>query len=140
MGRKTLIGFQRSMNGYYIFKKNFLIGNTFNQRHLCLKYFRDTFFDLCFIGPVGFDDHLTDASLASTFFASAIFGGGCCDGAYQQIVKKIIQKKLCVTYDDLGHGFPARAWHWGGPVPTVSSGSKKSPFWTNPLKVFLWTI
>jgi len=36
---------------------------------------------------VGFDDHLTDSSLASILFASAIFGGGCSTGAYQQIVK-----------------------------------------------------
>jgi len=56
------------------FKKNFLIANSFNQLYLCLKYFRDTFFDLCFFGPVGFDDHLTDSTLASTLFASANFG------------------------------------------------------------------
>jgi hypothetical protein len=72
-----------------IFKKNFLIGNTCNQLYLCLKYFRDTFFDLCFIEPVGFDDHLNDSSLARTLFASAIFSGGGSDGAYQQIVKKL---------------------------------------------------
>jgi hypothetical protein len=76
---------------FQISQKNFLIGHTFNQRYLCLKYFRDTFFDLCFIGPVGFDDHLTDASLARTLFASAGFGGGCSDGAYQQIEKNYVK-------------------------------------------------
>jgi hypothetical protein len=53
-----------------IFKKNFLIRNTFNQLKLYLKYFRDTFFDLYFIGSVG-------------------FGGGCCSCAYQQMVKNM---------------------------------------------------
>jgi hypothetical protein len=38
------------------------------------------FFNLCFIGSVGFDDHLTDSSLASILFASAGFGGGCSAG------------------------------------------------------------
>jgi hypothetical protein len=38
---------------------------------------------------VGFDDHLTDSSLASILFASASFGGGCSAGAYQQIVKNM---------------------------------------------------
>jgi len=47
------------------------------------------FFNLCFIGPVGFDEHWTDSSLASILFASASFGGGCSAGACQQIVKKI---------------------------------------------------
>jgi hypothetical protein len=42
-----------------------------------------TFFDLCFIGSVGFDDHLTDLSLASILFASAGFGAGCSAGVYQ---------------------------------------------------------
>jgi hypothetical protein len=51
------------------------------------------FFDLCFIGSVGFDDHLTDSSLASILFASASFGGGCSAGAYQQLVKNM-QKKI----------------------------------------------
>ena len=46
------------------------------------------FFNLCFIGSVGFDDHLTDSSFASILFASARFEGGCSSGAYQQIVKK----------------------------------------------------
>jgi hypothetical protein len=32
---------------------------------------------------------LTDLSLASILFASAIFGGGCSAGAYQQIVKNM---------------------------------------------------
>jgi hypothetical protein len=45
------------------------------------------FFNLCFIGSVGFDDHLTDSSLASILFASAGFVGGCSAGVYQQIVK-----------------------------------------------------
>ena len=48
------------------------------------------FFNLCFIGSVGFDDHLTDKSLASILFASASFGGGGCSaGVYQQIVKNV---------------------------------------------------
>jgi len=44
-----------------------------------------TFFDLCFIGFVGFDDHLTDSS--SILFASAGFGGGCSANVYQQIAE-----------------------------------------------------
>jgi len=48
------------------------------------EYFGDTFF-LCFIESVGFDDHLTDSSLASISFASAGFGAGCSAGVYQQI-------------------------------------------------------
>jgi hypothetical protein len=51
------------------------------------------FFNLCFIGSVGFDDHLTDSSLASILFASASLGGGCSAGVYHQIVKNM-QKKL----------------------------------------------
>ena len=48
------------------------------------------FFNLYFIGSVGFDDHLTDSSLASILFASASFGGGgCSSSAYQQIVKNM---------------------------------------------------
>ena len=45
------------------------------------------------MGSVGFDDHLTDSSLASILFASARFGGDCAAGAYQQIVNNI-QKKF----------------------------------------------
>jgi len=41
------------------------------------------FFDLCFIGSVGFDDHLTDSSLESILFASAGFGAGRSAGGYQ---------------------------------------------------------
>jgi hypothetical protein len=48
----------------------------------------EDFFNLCFIGPVGFDDHLIDSS-SSILFASASFGGGCSAGVYQQIVKNI---------------------------------------------------
>ena len=51
------------------------------------------FFYLCFIGPVGFDEHWPDESLASILFASASFGGGCSAGTYQQIVKNV-QKKI----------------------------------------------
>jgi len=47
------------------------------------------FFDLCFIGSVGFDDHLIDSSLASILFASASFGGGWSDGVYQQVVRNM---------------------------------------------------
>jgi hypothetical protein len=43
------------------------------------------FFDLCFIGSVGFDDYLTDSSLASILFASAGFGAGCSAGVYRLI-------------------------------------------------------
>jgi len=48
---------------------------------------RTNFFDLCFIGSVGFHDHLIYESLASILFASVSLGGGCSDGVYQQIVK-----------------------------------------------------
>ena len=44
------------------------------------------FFDLSFIGSVGFDGHLIHKSLASILFASAGLGGGCSDDEYQQIV------------------------------------------------------
>jgi hypothetical protein len=50
--------------------------------------FYKEFFDLCFIGSVGFDDHLTNSSLASILLASAGFGGGSA-GTYQQIVKNM---------------------------------------------------
>jgi hypothetical protein len=55
------------------------------------------FFNLCFIGSVSFDDHLTDSSLASILFAYTSFGGGggCFAGAYQQIVK--ICKKILIS-------------------------------------------
>jgi hypothetical protein len=63
------------------------------QGHLCWwPLIFKIFFDLCFIGSVGFDDHLIDESLASILFASASFGGNCSAGAYQQIVKNM-QKK-----------------------------------------------
>jgi hypothetical protein len=52
------------------------------------------FFNLCFIGSVGFDDHLTDSSLASILFASASLGGGCSAGVYHQIVKNMQKKKI----------------------------------------------
>jgi len=64
------------------------------QDHLCwwpLIFL--IFFNLCFTGSVGFDDHLTDSSLASILFAAASVGGGCSAGAYQQIVKNM-QKKF----------------------------------------------
>jgi hypothetical protein len=51
--------------------------------------FLKEFFDPCFIGSVGFDDHLTDPSFASILLASASFGGGCSSCAYQQIVKNM---------------------------------------------------
>jgi hypothetical protein len=51
------------------------------------------FFNFCFIGSVGFDDHLTDSSLASILFASTGLGGGCSAGVYHQIVKNM-QKKF----------------------------------------------
>jgi len=51
------------------------------------------FFYLCFIGSVGFDDKLTDSSMASILFAAASFSGGCAAGANQQIVKNM-QKKF----------------------------------------------
>ena len=54
------------------------------------------FFNLCFIGPVGFDDHLTDSSLASFLFASSSFGGGCSAGVYQQIVKNLQKKFISI--------------------------------------------
>jgi len=72
-----------------IFKNNFLISNTFNQLSLYLKYLRDTFFDLYFIGSVGFGDHLTDPSFASILLVSASFGGVGSSCAYQQIVKNM---------------------------------------------------
>ena len=58
--------------------------------HLCrwpliLKFF----FNLCFIGSVGFDDHLIDESLPSSLFISASLGGSCSDGVYQQIARNI---------------------------------------------------
>jgi hypothetical protein len=46
-----------------------------------------TFLDLCFIGSIGFDDHLTDSSLAMFLFASAGLGEGCSAGVCQQIVE-----------------------------------------------------
>jgi len=58
--------------------------------HLCWwpLIFLKEFFDLCFIGSVGFDDHLVDLSFASILLASASFGGGGgCSWAYQQIEK-----------------------------------------------------
>jgi hypothetical protein len=62
--------------------------------HLCwwplIFYF---FFNPCFIGSIGFDDHFTESSLASILFASASLGGGWSAGAYQQIVKNM-QKKI----------------------------------------------
>jgi hypothetical protein len=47
------------------------------------------FFNLCFIGSIGFDDHLIESSLASILFASASLGGGWSAGAYQQILKNM---------------------------------------------------
>jgi len=44
-----------------------------------------TIFDLCFIGSVGFDGHLTDSSLTSILFASAGLGAGCSAAVYQKI-------------------------------------------------------
>ena len=38
-----------------------------------------TFFDLRFIGSVGFNGHLSDSSLVSIFFASAGLGTDCSD-------------------------------------------------------------
>jgi len=51
------------------------------------------FFNICFIGSVDFNDHLTDSPFESILFDSASFGGGCSAGAYQQIVKNM-QKKF----------------------------------------------
>jgi hypothetical protein len=51
------------------------------------------FFNPCFIGSVGLDDHWTDSSLASILFASASLGGGCSAGVHHQIVKNM-QKKI----------------------------------------------
>jgi hypothetical protein len=45
-----------------------------------------------FFGSICLDGHLTDLSMAGTFFASTGFGGICCAGAYQQIVIKPKQK------------------------------------------------
>ena len=45
-------------------------------------------FYLCLIGSVDFDDHLINLLLATTLFASAIFGGGCSAGAYRHIAGK----------------------------------------------------
>jgi hypothetical protein len=59
------------------------------------------FFNLCFIGSVGFDDHLTDSSLASILFASTSLGGGCSAGEYQQIVKNM-QKKSRSHFREAG--------------------------------------
>jgi hypothetical protein len=58
------------------------------QNYVQQRYGYVIFFNLCFIGPVGFDDHLIDSS-SSILFASASFGGGCSAGVYQQIVKNI---------------------------------------------------
>ncbi len=55
------------------------MGNTFKQLLLNLEYFGDIF-DLWFIGSVGFNDYLTDKSLASILFASAGSGAGCSAG------------------------------------------------------------
>ena len=59
--------------------------------HLCWwpLIFKKNFLNLCFIGSVGFGDHLTDLLLATTLFVSAIFGSGCCADAYQQIVQNL---------------------------------------------------
>jgi hypothetical protein len=57
--------------------------------HLCWwpLIFKKNFLISLFIGSVGFDDHLSDSSLATILFASASYGGGCSADAYQQIVK-----------------------------------------------------
>ena len=60
------------------------------------------FFNLYFIGSIGFDDHLTDSSLASVLFVSASFGGGWSAGAYQQIVKNM-QKKILSQFISRRH-------------------------------------
>jgi hypothetical protein len=54
------------------------------------------FFNLCFIGSVGFDDHSNDESLASILFVSASFGGGCSAGAYRQILKNMQKKFISI--------------------------------------------
>jgi hypothetical protein len=53
------------------------------------------FFNLCFIGSVHFDGHLTNKPLASILFASAGFGSSCSADAYQQIKKNM--KKIFIT-------------------------------------------
>jgi hypothetical protein len=54
------------------------------------------FFNLCFIGSVGFDDHLTDSSLVSILFASTSLGGAYSAGACQQIVKNMRKKFISI--------------------------------------------
>ena len=45
------------------------------------------FFNLCFIGPVGFDEHWTDQLLASILFASASVGfGSTLDHIYGKLI------------------------------------------------------
>ena len=48
-----------------------------SRDHLCgwPLIFKKEFFDLCFIGSVGFGDHLTNLLLATTLFASAGVAG-----------------------------------------------------------------
>ena len=70
--------------------------------HASKAIFLKFFFDLCFIGSVGFGDHLTVLLLATTLFASASFGGGCSAGAYQQIVKNM-QKKILSRFISRRH-------------------------------------
>jgi hypothetical protein len=48
-----------------------------------------TFFALCFVGTVGFDNQLTDSSLASILFVSAGFSGGFVLPAYTNKLQKI---------------------------------------------------
>jgi hypothetical protein len=63
--------------------------------HLCWGALIFSFFLISvFIGSIGFDDHLTDSSLASILVASTSLGGGCSAGAYQQIVKNMQEKIL----------------------------------------------
>jgi hypothetical protein len=52
------------------------------------------FFNLCFIGPVGFDERWTD--LSSILFASANFDGGWSAGTCQQIVKSMKRKFISI--------------------------------------------
>jgi len=49
--------------------------------------FLKEFFDLCFIGSVGFGDHFTDSSFVSILFASVGFVAGSSVCVYQQVVK-----------------------------------------------------
>jgi hypothetical protein len=65
-----------------IFKKNFRYVIRLTSYRYTSNIFV-TIFDLCFIGSVGFDDQLTDSSLARILSASVEIGAGCSTGVYQ---------------------------------------------------------